>query len=68
MLVELSIKQWNKDLRFFYPVKSIDHFHLMAHVIWKLSGDEQCIIKAKAQLDIDQTDYLLLNIKNWSFA
>jgi len=68
MLISLSIKDWDEYLCFYYPVNSIDHYVLMVHVIWKLSGDDQYIIKARAQLDIHQKDPEKLNLRNWNFA
>ena len=68
MLITLNIKDWDQYFCFYYPVNSIDHYPLMVHVIWKLSGDDQYIIKAKAQLDILEKDPEKLNLRNWNFA
>jgi hypothetical protein len=67
MLIVLNIKDWDEHFCFYYPVSSIDHYHLMVHVIWKLSGDDQYIIRARAHMDIDQRDPEKLNIRNWNF-
>lgn len=67
MLVSLNIKDWDEYFCFYYPVNSIDHYGLMVHVIWKLSGDDQYIIRARARLDIDEKDPEKLNLRNWNF-
>jgi hypothetical protein len=67
MLVALNIKEWDEYFCFYYPLDNIDHYQLMVHIIWKLSGDDQYIIKAKAQMDIHQKDPINLNIRNWNF-
>lgn len=68
MLVSLNIKDWDEFFCFYYPVSSIDNYHLMVHVIWKLSGDDKYVVKAKAKMNIDERDISLLNIRNWDFA
>ena len=68
MLVMLSIADWSKDQCFYYPLECIDCRAVMIHVMWKLSGDVQYIIRTSAKMDISNKNFDNLNLHDWKFA
>jgi hypothetical protein len=68
MLLTLNIKDWDEHHCFFYSLKRIDNYPLMVHLMFKLSADPNRILRTSAEMDIEQKDYNLLNLKKWRFA
>lgn len=67
MFLTLFCEEWNKDLCFYYPLYNVDNKNLMVHILWKLSGDNNYVIKTTAEFDLKEKDYTKLIIKKWNF-
>jgi hypothetical protein len=68
MQVMLNIRDWDEYCCFYYPLEDIDCRAVMIHVMWKLSGDASYIIRASAEMDIQNRDFEKLHLRNWRFA
>jgi hypothetical protein len=67
MLLMLHIKDWHEHECFYYPLDDIDCKSVYIHVLWKMAGDERVTVRTTAELDVEQEDPHMLNIRNWGF-
>ena len=67
MLLTLNIKDWDEYYSFFYPLKDIDNYQLMVHIMFKLSADPNRELLATAEMNINEKNPLKLNLSKWKF-
>ncbi len=67
MLLTSLLKDWDEYLCFFTNLDDIDSEAVKMHVLWKMSGDPNYVIKLKVKYNQFAKTFEQLNLYDWRF-